>query len=826
MNIFNTQTNIFATPLSTINGTSNQWNSVYSSVASTSANWNSSFSSLNSNSASYDSVYSTVRTLSTQWEGLVNAKDYGAKGDGVANDTAALQTALNSVSGGVSRLYIPKGLYYTTQELKIGSYTYIYGDGIGSTVIKLSAGTSASQNVLTNSQNTKSYLTNLGNKNIVIKDLEIDGNVQRFPGSYSPGSSTRGCGIGLSNVDTAIIENVYVHDCCNHCIDIAASESSITLNPLDYVPGPSINVTVRNATVSGSGDDCITTHFSKNILIENVYITGSRGSLIPTNSNGIEIDDGSQDVTIVGGYVKNCMRGLEVKGHAFAPAARRVRVYGLTVENCLRNFDIRHIGFDSGNSATAFDVALYNCTSISPVSSQNDPALAPRALKISNYSGVTVKDFTCVGLCDTTNLVTVQEGARNVWINGLSFESISGNNTGITDAFVKVESDAIKNLRFENLRFWNCVGLPFYATGSVSGIRIDGVDAYSNLSPSPNYVINFSWAPDTVPYTIKNVTIQGYLSAYSLGTSNADYPNPSNVEIFESIVPANASRPVTVARYGWREGTGQGLNAGVGTRVDFTGNIYTGVSARQDIPVAFISTEKINATDTDLSSSLNFGTADSNALSATKKLTILPAGNVGIGETNPQSKLTVAGSVSANNTIFALNGNSTQWNSVYSTTQTNSASWSNWSTVSANYALGSQYVKLSGDTMTGGLTALSLSARDTVSTNSIQTNSFIANTGFVIADTGTSRIISALDNGKCITFSNTSPITASVPAGLPVGFNLLLIQINTGQVQLSAGPGVTINSDGGKTKIASQHSSASLISYASNIFNLAGNLTT
>ena len=51
------------------------------------------------------------------------------------------------------------------------------------------------------------------------------------------------------------------------------------------------------------------------------------------------------------------------------------------------------------------------------------------------------------------------------------------------------------------------------------------------------------------------------------------------------------------------------------------------------------------------------------------------------------------------------------WNSNYTTTNSNSALWSNWSTVSASYALGSQYVKLSGDTMTGSLT---LSPTDTV----------------------------------------------------------------------------------------------------------------
>ena len=285
-----------------------------------------------------------------------------------------------------------------------------------------------------------------------------------------------------------------------------------------------------------------------------------------------------------------------------------------------------------------------------------------------------------------------------------------------------------------------------------------------------------------------------------------------------------------------------------------------------------------------------------------------------------------ANSASWSSAYTTTNTNSASWSSAYTTTNTNSATWNNWSTVSGNYALGSQYVKLSGDTMTGSLTINSttnpalivgngntgfikigdgtfsktagsgwildnlrvsggnyqngitfqtggtnaglwsagtgilsfsnnitesmrldasgnlgigttapaarltvfgnISASGTLSANSINSNAYVANTGFVIADTGTSRVFTNTDNGKCITFSNTTPITASLPAGLPVGFNVMLIQINTGQVYLSAGAGVTINSDGGKRNIASQHSAASLISYAANTFNLAGNLST
>ena len=109
-------------------------------------------------------------------------------------------------------------------------------------------------------------------------------------------------------------------------------------------------------------------------------------------------------------------------------------------------------------------------------------------------------------------------------------------------------------------------------------------------------------------------------------------------------------------------------------------------------------------------------------------------GFVGINESFPGAELTVNGAISSNRTITVLGGNSNQWNSNYTTTNTNSANWgsaytttnsnsaawSNWQSVSGNYALGSQYVKLSGDNMTGALTiAGNISSNGTLFTTSI-----------------------------------------------------------------------------------------------------------
>jgi hypothetical protein len=69
---------------------------------------------------------------------------------------------------------------------------------------------------------------------------------------------------------------------------------------------------------------------------------------------------------------------------------------------------------------------------------------------------------------------------------------------------------------------------------------------------------------------------------------------------------------------------------------------------------------------------------------------ITPTGSVGINNVaEPNKTLTVNGEISANNTIWDLNGNSIQWNSTYTTVSTASANWESTyttvSTASANW---------------------------------------------------------------------------------------------------------------------------------------------
>ena len=70
----------------------------------------------------------------------VNVRDYGAVGDGVVDDTVAIQAAIDSFGGNQVNLYIPAGIYKTTAALTVlGDLATIFGDGDNSIIVPVGA---------------------------------------------------------------------------------------------------------------------------------------------------------------------------------------------------------------------------------------------------------------------------------------------------------------------------------------------------------------------------------------------------------------------------------------------------------------------------------------------------------------------------------------------------------------------------------------------------------------------------------------------------------------------------------------------------------------
>ena len=131
---------------------------------------------------------------------IISVKDFGAVGDGVTNDTPALQAALTAAGG--NALYIPAGIYLV-DALTVPADTCVYGDGIASTLKKRSNG-----DMLTLDER------------VTLELFCLDGQGATYTG--------RGCVVStgaLDNVSWRKFINLDILNMASHCIELTVSRA-------------------------------------------------------------------------------------------------------------------------------------------------------------------------------------------------------------------------------------------------------------------------------------------------------------------------------------------------------------------------------------------------------------------------------------------------------------------------------------------------------------------------------------------------------------------------------------------------------------------------
>ncbi|SOD30557.1 Pectate lyase superfamily protein [Variovorax sp. YR752] len=88
-----------------------------------------------------------ARTGESRLADVVSVKDFGAKGDGSTDDTAAIQAAINSFSSG-GTLYFPAGTYMISSQLNSTVNGLVFeGAGYLASIIKITSPTATSLNI-------------------------------------------------------------------------------------------------------------------------------------------------------------------------------------------------------------------------------------------------------------------------------------------------------------------------------------------------------------------------------------------------------------------------------------------------------------------------------------------------------------------------------------------------------------------------------------------------------------------------------------------------------------------------------------------------------
>ena len=246
-----------------------------------------------------------VRTLQAKLDDAVNARDFGAIGNGVADDTAAINRALQQIylAGTVETnprarrtLYLPGGTYLVTTPIYIPPYTRLVGDGMGSSIIKQSvAGQSA----------------------IVLCDSKFQTDVNLGSGGATMPQDIDISGMQFINSSTTASASLFVIDSANN-IRIQGSRFTTSI-----VPGNTPILVEIDTTVNTSNritfDGCEFTEAGTGISVSGTGCTAIRviNSLFD-NISGVSVNLGDTiGYTSIGNYYGTIGNDILSNGNNF-----------------------------------------------------------------------------------------------------------------------------------------------------------------------------------------------------------------------------------------------------------------------------------------------------------------------------------------------------------------------------------------------------------------------------------------------------------------------------------------------------------------------------
>ncbi|HEY9576748.1 MAG TPA: glycosyl hydrolase family 28-related protein [Pseudobacillus sp.] len=356
-------------------------------------------------------------TLTSQIAREVNVEQFGAVGDGVTDCTEAFRKAIGK---GKVKVHIPKGVFLV-KEIRLPSFTYLVGAGKDETTLKLHDNAPKSNWLITNSDHKK------GNHHLCVENMTLDWNVERLGDvpKTSTGGNRSSC-LTYAHVTYGWVKKVKAINPGLHCFDVSSTKYSYSGDGT-RAQGGSKYIWLDGLQGYGFGDDGITTHHSDFIFISNSHMCDPSGKGHKegfSNSNGIEIDDGSRNVWLLNNSTARCFGGVEIKAHHNSSAANNVHIIGHLSVNDNRSFNFRHIGHHSATdpeSLTAYNIAAARLVSVAPIRTALYRESKPRALVVSAYKNVIINRFAVVGDPDydyqKQPVIAIQYRARNVHLH-------------------------------------------------------------------------------------------------------------------------------------------------------------------------------------------------------------------------------------------------------------------------------------------------------------------------------------------------------------------------------------------------------------------------
>lgn len=177
--------------------------------------------------------------ITLEGNGVINVRAYGAAGNGVTDDTAALNNAIDAISSSKRILYFPEGIYVVSSTLTLANPVRVLGDSQTNTILYLA-------------NNSNCDVIDVRSPDVTFEQLTVNGNQpNQLDGNYNGISYAT----TLSNLT---LKSVTVTNASTGVLMLSAS-----------------NVLVDRCTFSGSLGQQFGYQFATGIASSNVTIVNS-----------------------------------------------------------------------------------------------------------------------------------------------------------------------------------------------------------------------------------------------------------------------------------------------------------------------------------------------------------------------------------------------------------------------------------------------------------------------------------------------------------------------------------------------------------------------